>query len=51
MSWTGVAIAAFNAIYIYDNFHGDQIWECGPDEAEREKKLLFQRGHDIFPQD
>ena len=46
MSWTGPAIAAFNIIY--NNFNGDQVWECGPDEVDREKDLVFQRGHDNF---
>ena len=48
MAWVPAAITAFNIIY--NNFNGDQVWECGPDEAEREKQLLFQRGNDKFPQ-
>lgn len=48
MSWTGPAIAAFNIIY--NNFNGDQVWECGPDEVDREKDLFFKRGNDHYPQ-
>ena len=44
----GLTIAGINALA--KNFNGDQTWECGPDEAEREKSLVHQRGNDNYPQ-
>ena len=48
MSLDNVIITAFNIIH--NNFNGDQVWECGPDEVEREKDLFSQRVYNIFPQ-
>lgn len=45
----GVAIRALNEIF--DNFHGDEIWECGPDEVGRELELIGKRGDDKYPQE
>ena len=48
MSWGSLAIAAFNLIY--QHIKGDQVQEYGPDEVEREKSLVYQRGNDQYPQ-
>ncbi len=53
MSWeeniiVGVAIKALNELF--NNFGGDQTWECGPDEAEKEKGLVLSRVNDKYPQ-
>jgi hypothetical protein len=29
---------------------GDETWECGPDDADKEKSLVFQRNNDNYPQ-
>ena len=29
---------------------GEETWEVGPNDVEREKSLVHQRGNDIYPQ-
>jgi hypothetical protein len=44
----GLTIAGINELA--KNFNGDETWEYGPDEADREKSLVFQRPNDNYPQ-
>ncbi len=44
----GLTVFAINTIAY--NFQGDEYWELSPDEANREKILVNQRGNDKYPQ-
>ena len=44
----GLTVFAISTIAY--NFQGDEYWELGPDEADREKILVNQRARDNYPQ-
>ena len=44
----GLTVGGINELA--KNFNGDETWECGPDEADREKSLVSQRANDNYPQ-
>ena len=45
---SGLTVAGLTAFV--NHFNGDQVWECGPDEANKEIDLIHSRPKDHYPQ-